>query len=92
MEQVLREIETQDEQLTVYAPEGQAVTPQTGVILVDEEVEEPPEGTVYLLEVSLIKDVLDVWRRWRHGAEPTIPQACEAVVYYATHDAYQPVR
>lgn len=92
MEQLLRGIDTYDEELTVYTPEGEDVVPETRVVLVDEEAGDPPADTVYLLEVELIKDVLRVWREWRGGAEPTIPQACEAVVHYAKHDAFQPVR
>ena len=91
IEALLRDIDAQDEALTAYAPAGQPVTPETKVVLIDEETEEPPAGTVYLLEVALIKEVLDVWQRWRDYAEPTPQQAFDAVLYYATRDAYQPV-
>ncbi|MEW2472145.1 hypothetical protein AB0919_45410 [Streptomyces sp. NPDC046994] len=50
----------------------------------------PPAGFVYLLEVELARQVIAVWSRWRDGAQPTGPQKCEAVLYYATHDAYLP--
>lgn len=32
---------------------------------------------------------LENFRAWRNGAEPTSEQACEAILYYASHDAYQ---
>lgn len=91
MEQLLLDIDAQDEALTVFVPAGQPVTPQIPVVLVDEENAEPPAGTVYLLEVALVKEVLDVWQRWRDYAEPTPQQAFDAVLYYATRDDYQPV-
>lgn len=90
VEQLLREIDEQDETQTVYVPAGEPVTPQTRVVLVDDEDEEPPADMVYLLEVTLVKEVLDVWRSDRDDAEPTPQQAFDAVVYYAIRDAYQP--
>jgi hypothetical protein len=38
-----------------------------------------------------MKEVLQVWTRWRDGRTPTDDEACEAVVHYAEHDAYLPV-
>ena len=77
--------------LVVYAPTGVQVSAETPVYLVDEENEDPPAGTEYVLELSLMKDVLRVWSKWRNGAVPTIPQACEAVLHYAKYDAFLPV-
>lgn len=45
----------------------------------------------YLLEVDIAKEVLGVWSDWRAGAQPTDVEAAQAVIHYATHDAYQPV-
>jgi hypothetical protein len=50
----------------------------------------PPTGFAYLLEAGLAREVIAVWSRWRDGAQPTGLQKCEAVLYYATHDAYLP--
>lgn len=50
-----------------------------------------PAGLTYLLEVSLARDVLDVWTSWRNGAQPSPEEAARAVIYYAQHDAYEPV-
>ena len=80
-----------DDGLTVYAPAGAAVSPETLVYLVDEDAEEPPAGWEYVLELSLMKNVVKVWSAWRDGTVPTVPQACEAVLHYAKHDAYLPV-
>ena len=83
--------EEEEEELTVYAPAGVRVSPETPVYLVDDEAEEPPAGTEYVLEVSLMKEVIEVWSAWRNGIVPTIPQASEAVLHYAKYDAYLPV-
>ena len=77
--------------LTVYAPAGVEVSPETPVYLVNEETEELPAGTEYVLELSLVKNVVKVWSAWRDGTVPTVLQACEAVLHYAKHDAYLPV-
>ena len=60
--------------------------------------EDPVGGTApsqpdlhYLLEVSIASEVLMVWSRWRKGASPSTDEAVEAVLHFATHDAYLPV-
>jgi hypothetical protein len=45
----------------------------------------------YLLEVDLAREVVEVWSEWRSGAVPTREEATGAVIYYAEHDAYEPV-
>lgn len=45
----------------------------------------------YVLEVAIAEDVLAVWSDWRSGRLPTTEEATAAVVYYAEHDAYEPV-
>jgi hypothetical protein len=34
---------------------------------------------------------VEVWSTWRDGATPTADEATLAIIYYAEHDAYQPV-
>jgi len=46
----------------------------------------------YLLEVKVAKEVLAVWSAWRGNASPTLAEAVEAVIHYATNDAYLPVQ
>lgn len=48
-------------------------------------------GMKYLLEVSLVRDALRVWSEWRQGRVPSIEEQIGAVVYYANHDAFQPL-
>jgi hypothetical protein len=45
-------------------------------------------GLEYLLEVAIARDAITTWTAWRNGQTPTPAEACEAVLYYATHDAY----
>lgn len=45
----------------------------------------------YLLEADLAQEVVEVWSAWRDGATPTTEEATLAIIYYAEHDAYQPV-
>jgi hypothetical protein len=59
--------------------------------------EDPINGTApsapdmrYAIEVSIALVVVQVWSSWRAGAVPTVEEAVEAVLYYATHDAYLP--
>lgn len=87
---LLGSVDRIDDDLTIYVASGQPIGPSVPAVLVDEEAAGPPEGMAYLLEVHLVKDVLRVWREWRGGQEPTAEQACSAVAFYSSHDAYQP--
>lgn len=80
-----------DDALTIYVAGDGPVTADSVVVLVDEENEDSPAGTRYLLEVSQARDVLRVWSSWRGGRVPDVTEACRAVSHYARHDAYQPV-
>jgi hypothetical protein len=88
----LREL---DDDLAIYS----AISPYAGAGTAAVAAREPDDGTVpaeatgmgYLLEVSVAKEVVDVWTHWRPGAIPTPNQMVEAVVHYAVHDAYLPV-
>ena len=79
-----------DDDLTIYVASGQPITLLVPAILVDEAAAGAPEGMTYLLEVHLARDVLRVWKEWRGGQKPTAEQACSAVAFYSSHDAYQP--
>ena len=47
-----------------------------------------PDGMKYLLEVELAKEVIQVWKDWRNGREPSPYEKYQAVLYYAEKDAY----
>jgi hypothetical protein len=76
---------------TIYA--ATPVAPHSdAVVRVESDDRGGPAGHAYLLEVSLARDVLHVWASWRNGKQPTPEEAARAVIYYAQHDAYEPVR
>ena len=89
---VIGELESLDEQATIYAEEPLASA--RAVVL-----REPPNGGLppeavglrYLLEVSLAKGAVRVWSEWRGGATPTNDEKLAAVVYYAENDSFLPV-
>lgn len=76
----------------VVAVEPSRADSEAMVVAANEAGEpETPPGMAYLLEVSLIKEVMAVWSDWRSGRQPTPTEAWRATLYYATHDAYIPV-
>jgi hypothetical protein len=84
--EVLTRLDEIPEEATLYAAEPwSAASP---VCVSDDDC--APAGFTYLLEVELAQDVIEVWSLWRGGAQPTDLQKCEAVLHYATHDAYLP--
>ena len=48
-------------------------------------------GYDLVVEVAIAREVLEVWTAWRAGRIPSLEERAEAVLWYATHDAYQPV-
>ena len=45
----------------------------------------------YFLEVFVARDVLEDWSELRGSRRPTIDEMCEALIYYAKHDAQIPL-
>jgi hypothetical protein len=79
-----------DPEATIYA--ATPIAPDSAaMVCVEPEDGEGPAGLIYLLEVGLARDVLHVWAQWRNGRAPTPEEAARAVIYYAEHDAYEPV-
>lgn len=91
MGELVSRLDAVDDNLTVYVPSRDSISAELPIELVDEEGDGPSAGMTYLLEVDLVKDVIRVWREWRGGRNPDLRQACEAVSYYASHDAFQPI-
>jgi len=83
-----------DDDLTIYAEGGSRAGPDARAVA----ALEPEDGSVphaaerldYLLEVSIAKEVLEVWSQWRGGLRATAAEALDAIIYYAKHDAYEP--
>jgi hypothetical protein len=68
------------------------LTPDTEAVvapeLEDDGIRWEERGLSYVLEVDLAKEVIEVWRQWHGGAEPSAAQRCAAVIHYAVNDAY----
>jgi hypothetical protein len=87
---VMSVLASADPKATIYA--AAPIAPHSAaMVCVEPEDGGGPAGLAYLLEVDLARDVLDVWARWREGKEPTPEEAARAIIYYAEHDAYEPV-
>jgi hypothetical protein len=60
-------------------------------------ISEPENGgtaepnLVYLLEVGVAREAIDVWHAWRPGRSPSLDDQLQAVIYYAENDAWLPV-
>ena len=85
-------LEQLDEDLTIYVqdgPDADASSPAVAA-LEPEDGSLPPEaaGLDYLLEVEQACEVIEVWRRWRAGQQPSVADKVQAVLHYAKHDAY----
>ena len=91
---LLRQLDTLDGELTIYAEGGPAAGLDDRAVA----AEEPEDGSLpdkaagldYLLEVSLAAEVSRVWSEWRDGREATAEELHEAVCYYASNDAFLP--
>ncbi|WP_320669329.1 hypothetical protein [Patulibacter defluvii] len=93
LRELVEELDAVDIDATIYVRNRRAAGPSSEVLVVLEpdDGSSPAEGFGYLLEVSLALEVVDVWRRWRAGAEPTPGDMCRALVFYADNDKYLPV-
>lgn len=69
-----------------WTPDGQALLLRDDVL----QSQDQP-GFHLLLEVPVAREVLQVWSAWRDDRPPDPDEAAAAVIYYAEHDAYQPV-
>lgn len=91
---VAEQLDELDPELTIYAyeqPVAELGTPAV-VALEPEDGSVPAEadGRVYYLKVSQAQEVVQVWRRWRGGREPTSEDRHEAIRFYAMYDGYLP--
>jgi hypothetical protein len=67
---------------------------KTLVYLVNEnEIEKAKkEGLKYIIEMFLVKEIIDVWSSWRNNKAPSINNIIEAIKYYVENDTYLPVK
>jgi hypothetical protein len=92
---LLSGIDGLDSALTLYAPGSRPLLPSSpGQAIPDDEGSISilaTHGLVYLLEVDIARDVIEVWSAWRDGRAPTVEERVAAVSFYADHDAHLPV-
>lgn len=86
----LAKIDEFDEEATIYAAKPWSPTSATVIAVEGEETANKAihDGLAYLLEVSIARDVIEVWSEWRGGRVPSDDERCEAVIHYAINDAY----
>ncbi len=92
---LLAQIDSLDDELVIYAEKNPNWSPNSHAAVLPEpedgRITEQLQGMTYLLEVFLAKEVLEVWSNWRNGNNPNLNEKCEAIIYYAEHDAYLPI-
>ena len=95
LSEILEQLDSFDEESIIYAKKNPSWAPSSEAVVghMDEDGEPPAEavGFDYLLEVYLAEEVLQVWSEWRDGRLPDASERCDAVIYYAKNDTYQPV-
>jgi hypothetical protein len=84
--ELLGRIDDLDRDEIVYA--ATPWTHDSDAVCADEDEDGAPAGLTYLLEVELVHDVTQVWSARRGGRTPTAEELTDAVIHYATHDAY----
>ncbi len=93
--ELLNDIFDYSDDLAIFIPVNSTPTEDTDAIispLIIIESESPrldvPNGMKYLLDVETAKEVIQVWRDWRNGKEPSPMEKYQAVLYYVENDAY----
>jgi hypothetical protein len=87
---VARDLAELPRQAIIYVPRDELVVSKSTPALLVLAEDESPASWRYLLEVLIAREVLEVWSAWRDGRIPSVEEACEAIIYYADNDAYQP--
>ena len=91
--ELIERLDSLDVELTIYAEKNPDWSPHSNAVAWLEDDSDPivdADGLSYLLEVELAKEVIEVWSAWRDERQPTIEEKCEAIIFYAEHDAYLP--
>ena len=93
LKEVLADIDSADESLTIYI-DATALPHDTSAVALVKYVGPgtvAPTGMKYFLSIEDAKGAIDTWSKWRGGRRPTDSDRCEAVIHYARMDAYLPV-
>lgn len=88
LQDIVANLEQTDDALTICAEQSAESIGQSQCEL--QPAADVPAGCrfPYFLEVSVAKNVLRAWSFARGGRAPSLPEACDALIYYAQHDAY----
>ncbi len=88
--EAVRDLESLDEEATIYAEKPWRARSETLVAREPEEGGGPAEahdrGMSYFIEVSVARDFLDGWAG-NLSAQPTPEEKCERLIHYAVFDA-----
>lgn len=94
LSEVIENLNTLDDSLTIYAESNEDWTMFSHVILVAQPQDGgvPQEaidlGMVYFLETSIAKEVLEDWMIGKKVNHLSLPKKCEILSYYAKYDSY----
>lgn len=90
LRQLLAHFDTLDDDATIYAARPWSSSSKAVSCHEDDaEARAAIEaGLEYMLEVNLAQDAIRAWGERRRGKTPTLAQQCDAVIYYAEHDAH----
>jgi hypothetical protein len=92
LREVVNDLEQFSDEMVIFAEKGITWQVDSPAVLVEssdmDSIDTHWEKLTYFLEVSIAKEVLEVWSKWREGREPTEEQRIEALIYYADNDAY----
>lgn len=91
---ILNSIDTFSDDLVIFAFRNGSWNLEASAALIPlEELENSSSehaDLTYFLEVQIAKDIIDTWRTWRNGKEPSLIERAEAILYYVENDAYLP--
>jgi hypothetical protein len=93
LREVVNDLEQLSDEMVIFAAKGVTWQVDSPAVLVEsgdmDSIGTHLEDLTYFLEVSIAKEVLEVWSKWRAGRVPTEQQRIEALIYYAENDAYE---
>ena len=91
MRDVIERLDEFEDDETIFA---ESAAPAARAAVAADGEDGYPLGTAhdlpYLLEVSVAREAIDVWRAWRPGRTPMLEDKLAAVVYCAENDAWLP--